>query len=255
LGRIEQGDGVSETALQAVLKAGGVGAVSTAIELLGRTGSLKVRKTLSTLLGGLGEPAVPMLLDLMNDSRWFIIRNICSILGSIASHESLPALMKCLQHSDLRVRKEALRSMSLIGGSEAENALLGILRGTDSEMLPQAIVLLGGMKSKKSLIELMKIVLSKEIFLKSLSLKIDALAAIGLIGNRQVTPYLVKLLEPRYLFAAARGRKLKAAVAVCLGKLGDARAVPHLEKLASGNRELAATCAEAIVMIEKRKED
>ncbi len=255
LGRIEQGDGVSETALQAVLKAGGAGAVSTALDFLGRTGSLKVRKTLSTLLGSLGEPAVPMLLALMHDSRWFIIRNICSILGAIASRESLPALIKCLQHPDLRVRKEALRSMSLIGGPEVENALLGILRGTDPEMLPQAIVLLGGMKSKKSLIELMNIVLSKELFLKSLPLKIVALAAIASIGNRQVTPHLVKLLEGRHLLAAARGEKLKAAVVGCLGKLGDVRAVPHLEKLAANNRELASTCADAIAMIEKRKED
>ncbi len=253
--RIEGGNGVTETTLLAALKAGGTTAISSAIDLLGHTNSLKVRKTLSTLLGNIGEAAVPVLLNMMHDSRWFIMRNICAILGSIASHESLAALMECLHHHDLRVRKEAIRSLALLGGNEAETAILNILRGNDTALHPQAVASLGGMKSKKSLPDLLKIVLSREFFLKSLPLKIDALTALATIGERQVTPYLVTLLEGRYLFAATRGKQLKAAVAACLGKLGDVRAVPHLEKLASGSRELEVACSDAIAMIEKRKED
>jgi HEAT repeat protein len=251
LERFEQGNGVSENALHAVLKAGGTTAITSAIELMGRTKSLKTRKTLSTMLGTLGEAAVPVLLDFMHDSHWFIIRNICTILGSIASREALTALAKCLHHPDLRVRKEAIRSLVQLGGHEAEAAVLGILRGTDTALYPQAIASLGGMKSRKSLSELMKIVFSRDMFLMSLSLKIDALAAIALIGDRQVTPHLVTLLEERHLLAAARGKQLKTAAAVCLGKLGDARALPTLEKLAAGSGELGSACSDAIVMIEK----
>ncbi len=251
LERIEQGDGVSGEALQAVFKAGGATAITSAIELLGRTNSIKTRKILSTMIGGLGEAAVPVLLDLMHDSRWFIIRNICAILGSIANRDAQGALTKCLHHSDLRVRKEATRSLAQLGRQEAEAAILGILRGTDTALYPQAVASLGGMKSRKSLPELMNIVLSRDLFLKSLPLKMDVLTAIASIGDRQVTPHLVTLLEERHLFAATRGNQLKAAVASCLGKLGDARAVPYLEKLASDNRELGSACSEAIVLIER----
>ena len=251
LERVEQGNGVSENALHAVLKAGGATAITAAVELLGRTNSLKTRKTLSSLLGSLGEAAVPVLLDFMHDSRWFIIRNICVILGSIASREALAALAKCLHHPDIRVRKEAIRSLAQLGGHEAEAAILGTLRGADTALYPQAIASLGGMKSRKSLADLMKIVFSRDLFLKSLPLKIDALAAIALIGERQATPHLVTLLEERHLLAAARGTQLKAAIAACLGKLGDARAVPTLEKLASGSGELGSACSDAIRMIEK----
>jgi HEAT repeat protein len=251
LERTGQDNEVSKKALQAVLKAGGDTAITSAINLMGSTSSLKTRKMLATVLGSLGDAAVPALMNLMHDTRWYIIRNICAILGAIASREALVALMECLHHPDLRVRKEATRSLAQIGGHEAEAAILNILRGTDTALYPQTIASLGGMKSRISLSELMIIVFSRDMFLKSLPLKIDALAAIASIGDRQVTPHLVTLLEERYLLAAARGKQLKTATAVCLGKLGDARALPTLKKLASDGGELGTACADAIIMIER----
>lgn len=251
LGRIEQGNGVSRKALHAVLKAGGATAIKSAIEFIGHTNSLKTRKTLSTMLKSLGESAVPALLGFIHDPRWFITRNICAILGSIASREALVELTKCLNHPDLRVRKEAIRSLAQLGGDEAEAAILAILSGADTALYPQAIVSLGGMKSRKSLTELMNIVSSRDLFLNSLPLKIDALTAIAAIGDRQVTPHLVTLLGGWHLLAAARRKQLKAAIAVCLGKLGDARAVPALKKQASVGGELGSACSAAIVLIKK----
>lgn len=251
LEQIGKGADVPRRALHVVLKAGGTAAITAAIELMGRTGSLKARKTLSTVLAGLGDVAVPVLLDLMHDSRWFIIRNICAILGAIASREALQALTKSLHHPDPRVGKEAIRSLAQIGGAESESAILDILQGTKPALYPQTIASLGGMKSRKSVAELMKIVLTRDLFLQSLTLKIDALAALALIGDRQVTPHLVALLEERHLLAAARGKQLKAAAAACLGKLGDAAAVPVLQKLASERGELGSACSDALAMIEK----
>lgn len=253
LSQIELGNSVSKKALHAVFKAGGTTAITSAIELMGRSSSIKARKALSTMLESLGETAVPALLDLMNDPRWFIIRNICAILGSIASHEALDALTKCLHHPDLRVRKEAIRSVAQLGGREAESAILGILRSSDAALHPQAIASLGGMKSKLALADLMKILFQRDMFLKSLQLKIDVLAAIAAIGERQVTPHLVTLLDERHLLAAARGRQLKTAVAICLGKLGDAAAIPALRKLVSAGGEPGSAGAEAIALIQKNE--
>lgn len=248
-----QDNGVSKKALFVVLKAGGAAAVTSVIEQMGRTTSLKARKALSVMLGSLGEPAVPALLNLIHDSHWFIVRNICAILGSIGSREALTPLTECLYHADLRVRKEAIRSLTLLGGHEAEDAILGILNGTDTALYPQAITSLGGMKSRKSLARLLKILFSRDLFLKSLPLKTDALAAIALIGDRQVTPHLITLLEERHLLAAERGRQLKTAIAACLGKLGDARALPSLKKMASDSGAVGSACSDAILMIEKKE--
>lgn len=249
--RTGQENGVSKKALLAVVKAGGTTAITSVLDLIGRTTNLKTRKTLLTILGNLDEAALPVLLNLMHGSPWFITRNICAILGSIGSREALKPLTGCLYHPDLRVRKEAIRSLALLGGHDAEEAIIGILRGTGTALYPQAVASLGGMKSRKSLPELLKVVSSRDLFLNTLSLKIDALAAIAMIGDRQVTPHLFTLLEERHILAAERGRKLKTAIAACLGKLGDARAVPYLKKLASDSGTLGSACSDAILMIEK----
>jgi HEAT repeat protein len=241
---------ISNETLFAILKAGGATAIKGAVEMMAHTDNLKTRKLLSTTMGKLGKSAVPLLINLMQDSRWFITRNICAILGAIASYEALEPLVECLSHSDLRVRKETIRSLAQIGGHEAENSVLRVLRGNDVALHPQAIASLGGMKSRLALVELMKIVCLKDMFLKSLTLKIDALAAIALIGDKQVTPVLARLIDERYLLSVKRARQLKIAIADCLGKIGDARALPVLNKLASDTGELAAACSDAIALIE-----
>lgn len=246
-------DSISPHTLLAALKVGGAPAITTAIEQMAKTNNLKARKMLSLALGKLGEEAVPTLVSLMHDPRWFIIRNICAILGAIASQEAFPELTKCLHHPDLRVRKEAVRSLAQLGGHDAETVLVGILRGDDTSLHPQAITSLGGMKSRKALVDLLKIVCARDMFLKTLAQKLDALTAIASIGDKQVVPILLQVLDERHLLAAARSRQLKAAIATCLGKLGDARAIPHLGKLATESGDLGSASSEALTMIQKQE--
>lgn len=249
--RMEQAGGLTKKALQEVLSAGGAPATILAVEQMGIAENLATRKMLAIMLSSLGEAAVPVLLEMIHDKRWYIVRNICIVLGVIASSDAVPGLMKCLQHTDIRVCKEAIRALTKIGGREAESAIIGILRGNDTDLYPQAIASLGGMKSRKSLTELMRILTSKDTFLKSLPLKLDVLAAIAMIGDRQVIPRLIELLTERHLLAGGRWNQLRSAVAQCLGKLGDVRALPTLKEYASNPGELGAACAEAAGLIEK----
>lgn len=212
---------MSTNAFFKLIQAGGESAVTMAIEEMAATDSLKTRKMISTTLGQLGEGAVPSLLALMDDPRWFIIRNICAILGMIGSCSAVPELIKCLGHYDLRVRKEAVRSLAQLNSLEAENAIIDVLRGSDADLQPQAVASLGGMKSRRALVELMRIVFAKDLFLKSITLKTEALAAIAAIGDRQVLSYLSPLLNERYLLAAAKGRQFKSALQSCINRLEE----------------------------------
>lgn len=248
---MEDPDGLSRDVMLVILSVAGPAALDLAVEKMGSSDNLAVRKALSTLIVRLGEPALPSLLTMLDDNRWYIVRSLCTILGDIGSLAAVPGLKKCLLHTDIRVGKEAIRSLAKIGGKEAEAAIISMLRDNDPSLLPQAVTSLGGMKSKKALSDLMNIVHSDDMFLTTLSLKTNALTAIGLIGDQQVTPYLVKLLEKRHLLARGRWEQFKIAVALCLGKLGDTRALPVLRKMAGSSGELGKTCAEAADSIER----
>jgi HEAT repeat protein len=249
--RMEQGDGLSHAAALAILTVAGPVAVTLTVEKMGSTENLALRKALSTLLVGLGESAVPAILNMMGDTRWYIVRNLSAILGDIGTREAVSELLKCLRHSDIRVCKEAVRSLAKIGGKEAETGIIEVLRGNDPSLFPQVIASLGGMKSRKALVELLHIVCSVDPLLKNLPLKIDALSAIAMIGDRQVVPILAELLASWHIVVPSRWKQFKIAIAGCLARLGDTRALPILKKKASGSGELGRACAEAVETIER----
>jgi len=246
-------NGISPKGALAVMAVGGQPAISRAAEKLAATDNLAVRKKLTMLLGRLGESAVASILPMLDDSRWHIVRNLTAILGDIGCRDAVPELEKCLRHSDSRVAKEAIRSLAKIGGQHAETAVITVLRGTDSALWPQAIASLGGMKSRKALAVLMQIVCDDDRFLQNLALKCDALAAIAMIGDQQAAPRLVHLLESRHLISRGRWTQFKIAIAACLARLDDGRALPALRRKARGSGELARACTEALGAIERTR--
>jgi len=250
LDHTESPDALSHEAMLAVLSAAGPSGINLAIAKMGSTENLAVRKELISLLVGLGAPAVPVILTMMQDKRWYIVRNLCAILGDIGRPEAVPDLLACLKHTDIRVCKESIRSLAKIGGRDAESAIIAVLHGNNSALFSQVIVSLGGMKSRKALAELMYVVCSSDMLLKNLALKLDALGAIAMIGDRQAVPILTKILASRHILARSRWDQLKIAIAGCLARLGDVRALPILKKKASGSGELGRACAEAVETIE-----
>ncbi len=249
--RLERPEGLSHEAALAVVKVAGQQAITMVVERMGATENLALRKMLSLLLIGLGCLAVPAILKMLDDKRWYIVRNLTVILGEIGSKDAVPDLTKCLLHPDIRVCKEAVRGLAKIGGKEVETALIEVLHSSDHSLFPQVIASLGGMKSRMALVDLMKIACSRDVLLKNLSLKMDALNAIAMIGDRQMVPVLALLLEKRHLLVPGRWLQFKVAVAGCLGHLGDVRALPVLKSKASGSGELGRACAEAVEIIER----
>lgn len=253
LDHTEAPDALSHEAMLAVLSASGPTGISLAIAKMGATDNLAVRKELSSLLVGLDGSALTVILKMMQDTRWYFVRNLCAILGDIGMPAAVPELQACLQHIDIRVCKEAIRSLAKIGGREAESAIIAVLHGNNSLLFPQVIASLGGMKSRKALAELMQIVCNGDMFLKNLTLKIDALGAIAMIGDRQAVPILTKILASRHILVRSRWVQFKIAIAGCLARLGDIRALPILKKKATGTGELGRACAEAVETIERKR--
>jgi HEAT repeat protein len=143
--------------------------------------------------------------------------------------------------------------LAKIGGREAESAIIAILHGNNSALFPQVVISLGGMKSRKALAELLQIVCNGDMFLKNLSFKLDALNAIAMIGDRQAVPILTKILASRHLLAHSRWNQFNIAIAGCLARLGDFRALPILKKKATIADELGKACAEAVETIERMR--
>ena len=204
------------------------------------------RKALATAIVRIGPAAIPPLVAALRDERWYVVRNMVTILGEICGQECVGELQNAVIHADPRVRKETIRALLNIGGKEAESTIIGMLDDRDITIVKQAILSLGIMKSQLALQPLIGIVSKRDLFLKSLSLKKEAIQALGRIGDRRVTSHLTGLLQSWHWFAWRRWQELKTAAATALGQIGDESAIPALKSRISASGGLGRACSEAL---------
>jgi HEAT repeat protein len=215
---------------------------------------LFARKALALALIRIGAPAVPPLVVMLKDERWYVVRNMIAMLGEIGSREWVSEMRGAAAHPDPRVRKEAIRSLAKIGGGEAEQIIIRLLNDPDQGIVRQAIISLGTMKCRSALPQLLQIIETRDRFLKTLAIKKDAVQAIGIIGDRQVAPHLLAILVSSHILAWSRWQELKTSVAQALGQLGAESALPELRNEVRRGGKLGAACSDAIDAIERLSE-
>jgi HEAT repeat protein len=227
-------------------------AVPAAIQRLNIADTIHSRKALATALARIGKPAVPSLLAMLNDAKWYRIRAMLTILGQIGSSDSIEGLKHTVYHEDDRVRKEAIRCLTKIGGPSAEEILVDLLSDKDASILKQVIFSLGILKSDKALDPLIRITGKWDIFLKSLPLKKEALQTIGLIADRRVLPHLKKIANKSHWFAPKRGEDLRVAAIAVIGQLGDESSLDFLRKMSAKGGPIGKACNAASDSISQR---
>jgi len=227
-------------------------AVDPTIQKLNSSDNIHSRKALATVLIRIGKPAVPALLALLKDHRWYVVRSMLAILGEIRCSECVSELRPTLHHEDVRVVKESIRCLTKTGGPEAVEMLIDLLADQDQSVKGQAIFSLGILKSEKAVDPLMDIVRKRDLFLKTLQLKKDAVRSIGLIGSKKPLPRLMKIVGKRHLFAAGRWRELKIAAVGAIGLIGGEASYDFLLSMAARGGTVGMACGEVIESMNRK---
>jgi hypothetical protein len=250
LGLLESRECREKEGIHRVLAALGGKSANWIIQRICLAEGLYQRKSLAAALISLGPPAIPSLAAMLRDERWYVVRNMVSILGEIRRPECVAALRRPLYHGDARVRKETIRALTKIGGEAAEGGLIQLLEERDQGIVRHAILSLGLIRSSQAVPQFLRLLEKRDPFLKGVGVKKELLVALGRIGDRRVTGVLLKLLKRRGWLAFGRRLELRIAVAATLGALGDQTALPVLKGLAAGSGALAQACREALDAIE-----
>ncbi|NVN98539.1 MAG: HEAT repeat domain-containing protein [Geobacteraceae bacterium] len=213
--------------------------------------SLHARKTIAIALTRSGEAAISALVAMLRDERWYVVRNMVTILGEIVSPESIKALRMVSQHPEPKVRKEVVKALVKVNPQASEAPLISMLAEPDKDVLRQVIFSLGTIRSKTAIRPLLEMVNATDTFLKDLELKKMAVSALGRIGDKQATEPLLDILYVKGWFAPRRWHELKVAAATALGHIGDESALPKLKRLANSDSDLGKACGEATDNIER----
>ena len=245
LDRIEERMEENEPLLNSICAVLGQSLAYPLIQRLCVADALHARKTIAIALTHSGEAAISALVAMLRDERWYVVRNMVTILGEIVSPESIKALRMVSQHPEPKVRKEVVKSLVKVSPQASEAPLISMLTDPDRDVLRHVIFSLGAIRSKNAIKPLLEMVTTTDTFLKEVELKKIAVLALGRIGDRQATEPLLDILFVRGWFAPRRWNELKIAAATALGQLGDESALPKLKRLANSDSDLGTACSEA----------
>ncbi|MEK6815388.1 MAG: HEAT repeat domain-containing protein [Nitrospirota bacterium] len=87
----------------------------------------RVRRYVISVLISLGPPVVPLIVESLDDPRWYVVRNGIHILGELKAEEAALPISRLARHFHERVRQEAVTALGKIGSRRGLPVLGSIL--------------------------------------------------------------------------------------------------------------------------------
>jgi HEAT repeat protein len=204
-------------------------AIPHLIQLLGKLKNSKARRMVCDALAQIGKNAIDVFTPFVDDRRWYLVRNIVYILGRVGREQAFPYLQKTFGHEEVRVRRETVQALGLIGGPKAVGILVKALTDSDARIRSMAAINLGKNGKAAGLIPLLEVVQAKD-FPKCDPAEIKAFFdAIGMIGSNEALPVLRQLLERKSWFGRGKVDEVRIGAARAMAVIGTPEAKAILE--------------------------
>ena len=105
------------------------------------------RAQLVGLAAELAPGNLDRLLDRVTDPRWYVVRNLVTIIGRIADPDGVPSLVQAANHPHPAVRREVVRALVACGGHDVVRDLRRLSGDQDEAVRATAIGALLGIRS------------------------------------------------------------------------------------------------------------
>jgi HEAT repeat protein len=247
-------DALRESTIKALVSLKGKVVVWRLMDHLAEESNGQVRKYLAEVLIRQSEAALPILLEYLDDDRWFVTRNAVVIIGEIRNDMATDYLKEVMNHRDVRVRRETIRSLTKIGGTDAIGILLRTVAGDDIEMSKQALLSLGAMKCTAAVPTLINLIRTMGTSAKTVPTKKEAIKALGEIGSTEATSALIETLKKKSIWKRRITDELRASSALALSLIGGEEAIHSLEIATDDKSEPVARAATKALKQLKRNE-
>ena len=212
--------------LIAVLGRWGQDGTEALIEELKVAETLPERRTLFDALVTV-KAATPSLLRMLEDNRWFVLRNAAELLGELPSPDAEAPLAKLLSHDDERVRRAAAQSLGKIATGNAFAALRAALRDESAEVRLVAATALGSWKRATSSHSLVVALEGEE----DGNVQLQIIATLGRVATPDAVQRLIELTEPGGTVFKRKTAAMRLAAVQALGEAATPAAVDALKAL------------------------
>lgn len=222
-------------------------AVDPLVWALGELHHYPARRAVCQALEILAVDHVDLLGKGTENPRWYVVRNVVSILGKIEDPRALNYFKRTIGHSDLRVRKETIISAAKIYLPEAADFLITALNDDDEKLQTLALRELVSKRIEKAFDAIGKIIVQRNFKNRSTEQIREFLEGFAILGGQNAFEPLKRIIKHRVLLASEKDKRLKNYAVRALGNVNAAGATQLLEKISrSRNGPLADTARRTI---------
>lgn len=220
--RIYRADSPEHEAARRLLDALGPLAIEPLLEQLADEPDMSVRKSIVDLLSEIASQYIGELGGHVSDPRWYVVRNVVSVLGSTHSSAVLGYLERTIRHPEPRVRRETIRALSGIQDRFSHQMLIAALTDDDAQNVQLAARYLGTAGVHAAVPALEQVARGEGRGNREAGPRVEAIEALGKLGASEALPTLESLAGKRAIIGAAKARELRAASESAIARIKSA---------------------------------
>lgn len=205
--------------------------ISPILHMLRDLKDFSARKMVCEVLEEVGKDHVAIVGEGVTDSLWYVARNVAYVLGKIGKEKGVRFLKGIVNHSDLRVRREVILSLSKIPGKEAGTLLASALDDQDKGIRILACRGLAQRKEKGALSAFTEIIRSDAFIDAPSEEKKQLLESLAIIGEDEVIPFLKGLINKRRWLKRDKHNETRIFAVKALGLIQSPKANRTLNEL------------------------
>jgi hypothetical protein len=225
--------------LEAVLLQLGESAQASLLQILAEADGINGRRAVLNTLAH-GGVSTQQIVAYLSDPRWYVVRNMVYLLGTLRDDTTLPALERTIAHPDERVRREVVRALGNLNAHRAVQLLeLALSDPASQKGSPAAALLLGHIAAKD--------------FAARPESEVQAfLEALGDMADDSAVSSLDVLWEPR-LFLRGRPMHVRVGAVRALGRIATPRARKSLERASrSSDNEIRGQAKKSLAEADRK---
>ena len=235
---LDSGQDIDEKAFDDFVRFLDKNAIAPFIKILGELKNIHPRKIVINALTYLGPKDIILLSSGLNDTRWYVVRNIIHILRKIADKRAVDFLLKTVKHGDNRVKIEVIRALGELGGAGVIIALREALDDPEVQVRIAAMKALGNITSEAAKRIILDKIKDKNFKDKEFDEKKDYFETISKWKDEEIFDFLVSTLKKKTFFGSAKNDENRACAAYSLGLLGNKAALNILAKCRNESSKL-----------------
>jgi HEAT repeat protein len=166
---------------------------------------------------------VPQLGARLTDDRWYLVRNLVTILASTRSPIVLPFMERTLRHGDARVRRETIRGLSTIHSATAASLLVAALNDAEASNVQVTARYLGLVGAVSAAPALERVALGNGPGNRDTAVRVEAIHALAKFGSPSSIAVMRALSSRRGLFGSGPSREVREAALGALRTLSAAQ--------------------------------